>query len=293
LIGYLVEEIANVPFEQYCQDSIFIPLGMNETSWFLSNMDTNNIALPYYYSSGSYHSYGHYGLPNYPAGQLRTSAVQYVQHLITFMQKGQNDGIRILDSSTVELITTIQFPSVNVEQALLWIIYPWTIPGFGSHIFCGHSGSSLGGNTGMDYTLEIDNHVGVIVFANGGEGQGLNMIWDALYAYSSSIPTFVENGQATLSEYLLSQNYPNPFNSSCAIKYSIPKSSQVTLKIFDMLGEELETLVNEEKPVGTYEVNWNAANLPSGIYFYQLKVIDLSKKSRQSFMRTLKMVYIK
>ena len=286
MIGYLVEEIANVPFEQYCQDSIFIPLGMNETSWFLSNMDTNNIALPYYYSLGSYHSYGHYGLPNYPAGQLRTSAVQYAQHLIAFMQKEQNDGIRILDSSTVELITTIQFPSLNVQQALLWLIYPWTIPGFGSHIFCGHSGSSLGGNTGMDYTLDIDNQVGVIVFANGGEGQGLNMIWDALYAYSSTIPTFVENNEETATEFNLSQNFPNPFNPSTKISWQLPVSSWITLKIFDALGSEVETLVNEYQNSGNhsrlYIVN---SILPSGIYFYQLKAGD--------YVETKKMLLLK
>ncbi|MCU0344865.1 MAG: T9SS type A sorting domain-containing protein [Ignavibacterium sp.] len=87
------------------------------------------------------------------------------------------------------------------------------------------------------------------------------------------------------TEYLLSQSYPNPFNSSCAIKYSIPKLSQVSLKIFNTLGEEIETLVNEEKPVGTYELNWNAANLPSGVYFYQLKAGD--------FISTKKMILLK
>ena len=82
--------------------------------------------------------------------------------------------------------------------------------------------------------------------------------------------------------YKLSQNYPNPLNRSTTIKYSIPKSSQVILKIFNTLGEEIETLVNEEKPVGTYELNWNAANLPSGIYFYRLQAGD--------FVQTRKMI---
>jgi hypothetical protein len=86
-------------------------------------------------------------------------------------------------------------------------------------------------------------------------------------------------------EYMLSQNYPNPFNSSSVIKYSIPKSSQVTLKIFNALGEELVTLVNEEKSANTYEVNWNAANLPSGVYFYQLRA--------GSFVETKKMILLK
>jgi len=87
------------------------------------------------------------------------------------------------------------------------------------------------------------------------------------------------------AEFLLSQNYPNPFNPNTQIEYSIPKSSQVIVKIFNTLGEEIETLVNEEKPVGTYEVNWNAANLPSGVYFYRLQAGD--------FVQTRKMILLK
>lgn len=86
-------------------------------------------------------------------------------------------------------------------------------------------------------------------------------------------------------EFTLEQNYPNPLNPSTTIKYSIPTSSQVTLKIFNTLGQEIETLVNEEKPLGTYELNWNAANLPSGVYFYQLKA--------GPFVETKKMIILK
>ncbi len=73
------------------------------------------------------------------------------------------------------------------------------------------------------------------------------------------------------TEFSLLQNYPNPFNPSTKIKYSIPKSSNVVIQIFGILGNELETLVNEEKPAGSYEVVWNAAHQPSGIYFCQIK----------------------
>ena len=87
----------------------------------------------------------------------------------------------------------------------------------------------------------------------------------------------VQNEEGIIYSFNFDQNYPNPFNSSSTIKYSIPKSSQVSLKIFNTLGEELETLVNDEKTVGTYEVNWNVASLPSGVYFYQLKLEILSR----------------
>ena len=70
--------------------------------------------------------------------------------------------------------------------------------------------------------------------------------------------------------YQLSQNYPNPFNPSTTINFSIPKESRVTVKIFDILGQEVRTLVNEDKMPGNYRVNFNANNLSSGIYFYSI-----------------------
>ncbi|MEJ2104864.1 MAG: T9SS type A sorting domain-containing protein, partial [Ignavibacteriaceae bacterium] len=81
------------------------------------------------------------------------------------------------------------------------------------------------------------------------------------------------------------QNWPNPFNSSSVIRYAVPQSSNVIIKVYDILGNEIETLVNEEKPVGTYEITWTAVNLPSGAYFYQLKADD--------FIQTKKMMLIK
>jgi photosystem II stability/assembly factor-like uncharacterized protein len=101
-----------------------------------------------------------------------------------------------------------------------------------------------------------------------------------------------KNGIKTevISNYFLSQNYPNPFNPSTKIKFEIPDQNRndnaiVTLKIYDILGREIATLVNEEKPAGEYEVEFDGSNLTSGVYFYQLKA--------GSFVETRKMVLIK
>ncbi|MCU0414648.1 MAG: T9SS type A sorting domain-containing protein [Ignavibacteriaceae bacterium] len=96
----------------------------------------------------------------------------------------------------------------------------------------------------------------------------------------------------------LYQNYPNPFNPTTKIKYSIPPvgtqhAVSVQIKVYDVLGNEIETLVNEEKPAGTYEVTWYAEQLPTGVYFYQLKVVDPSTGSGQSFISTRKMLLLK
>jgi hypothetical protein len=85
--------------------------------------------------------------------------------------------------------------------------------------------------------------------------------------------------------FLLSQNYPNPFNPSTKISYQLPESGNVTLNIYDVLGNELAALVNDYKPAGNYDVDFNAVGLPSGVYFYRL--------TAGSFTETKKLILMK
>ena len=132
---------------------------------------------------------------------------------------------------------------------------------------------------------DFHGRYGFSVVDNAGNYYDLGRGYNFTLSYKM-IVTEVESEIGNVpGTYTLSQNYPNPFNPNTRIKYSIPKSSQVTLKIFNTLGEEIKTLVNEEKPVGIYELTWNAANLPSGVYFYQLKTGE--------YINTKKMVLLK
>ena len=147
-------------------------------------------------------------------------------------------------------------------------------------------GDSLGfwneGLTNLNVqALTLDNNGYVYV----GTGNG---VWRR----PLSEVTPVEGNQMTIpSNFNLSNNFPNPFNPSTKIKYSVPQSSQVQIKVYDVLGNEIETLVNEEKPAGTYELTWNASGVSakggyaSGVYFYQLKA--------GSFVETKKMLLLK
>jgi hypothetical protein len=109
--------------------------------------------------------------------------------------------------------------------------------------------------------------------------------------FDVSVLTSVDDSHqsSVLSNYFLSQNYPNPFNPSTKISWQSPVSSWQTIKVYDVLGDELATLVDEFKPAGSYEVEFNTSNIKhhpsSGIYFYQLKT--------GSFIQTKKMVLVK
>jgi hypothetical protein len=104
--------------------------------------------------------------------------------------------------------------------------------------------------------------------------------------------TQVIGGGERPKEFVLKQNYPNPFNPSATFRYSIPNESKVIIKVYDILGKEIETLVNEEKPAGTYELTWYAEQLPSGVYFYQLKATP-SGRQAGNFVQTKKMILLK
>jgi hypothetical protein len=124
---------------------------------------------------------------------------------------------------------------------------------------------------------------------NGGVGP-----WSEAFNFNIII-TDVEDEQQLPTEFALMQNYPNPFNPSTTIRYSIPsnvkgQTSNIILKVYDVLGNEVATLVNEEKPAGSYEIEFNVAQvsrpeLSSGIYFYKLQA--------GSYIATRKMVLLR
>jgi hypothetical protein len=102
---------------------------------------------------------------------------------------------------------------------------------------------------------------------------------------NTAIISTTEDGVYQIDDFNLSQNYPNPFNPTTRINYQISVAGLVSLRVYNLLGEVMETLVNEEKSAGNYNVEFNASRLPSGTYFYRLKV--------GSFIETKKMVLMK
>ncbi|PIP77600.1 MAG: hypothetical protein COW85_08045 [Ignavibacteria bacterium CG22_combo_CG10-13_8_21_14_all_37_15] len=103
-------------------------------------------------------------------------------------------------------------------------------------------------------------------------------------------PTFVEEVKNSAFGFLLEQNYPNPFNPSTTIKYSVPKNINnqsliINLKVYDALGREVATLVNEQKEPGFYKVEWNATNVASGIYFYRIQAGDYSQLRKMMVLK--------
>jgi hypothetical protein len=108
------------------------------------------------------------------------------------------------------------------------------------------------------------------------------------WRYNGTLPTISsveEIGGALPRSFELLQNYPNPFNPKTSFEFKVPSSMSVTLKIYDLLGREVATLVNEEVPAGNYRVQWDARDVPSGTYFYRLEANGQSLVRKMTLMK--------
>jgi hypothetical protein len=162
----------------------------------------------------------------------------------------------------VHVFSIVSLLFVNIFSQNQWIIYST-------------ANSGLPHNEVRD--LEIDNNGSIWIGTMGG----------GIAVYNETGIVSVDEGEFKKlpTDYFLFQNYPNPFNPTTRIKFDLPKSSHVLLRVFDLLGQEKTTLVDKELSSGYHEIEFDAGNLPSGIYFYRLEA--------EGFIQTKKMILVR
>jgi photosystem II stability/assembly factor-like uncharacterized protein len=218
-----------------------------------------------YISSDYGNTWNHIGANLY---DIRNHILSFFSNENIFVTAGD-----ILYSSTDTCNTWTPIATLNIQAGLCW-----------------SSGSSEGMLIGTE-------DLGVLVFSDEGDSLGpkneglinLNIHTLSLdnngYVYAgtengiwrrplSEIATSIEQEPTQPTEFILEQNYPNPFNPSTKISWQSPVGSHQTIKVFDVLGNEIATLVDEYKPAGRYEVEFDASRMASGIYFYKLRAGD-------------------
>jgi CubicO group peptidase (beta-lactamase class C family) len=159
LLGYLIEQLTNQTFEQYCQDNILTPLKMHNTSFHPDTLDKDRLATPYVRILRLYIPLRHYDY-NYvtAAGGVRSTLEDLSIFLLTHMNGGEYNGVRILEEETIELMHTIQYP--NSRYGLGWIINPKD----DGRTLEGHTGGAPGGTAFM--MMSNSESIGVIFFIN-------------------------------------------------------------------------------------------------------------------------------
>ena len=156
-------------------------------------------------------------------------------------------------------------------------------------------GDYSGMASGEERTITVFGVGPIDIYQDGFNDTGGSFWWYKSYLYGAVIDEIVYGDTSTVlginyenvqpDQFLLSQNYPNPFNPSTKINYQLPEISFVALKIYDVLGNEIATLVNEEKSAGSYEVEFSSKRLPSGIYFYQLRAGNYVETKKMVLLR--------
>ena len=187
LLGYLVELISGTPFDEYCEENIFKPLGMNGTSWRLEKSDPKTLAMPYRQCrcTREWEAVGHYGYPDYPNHSLRASAGELARFLAAMMNQGTLEDAKILQSQTVADMQSVCYRDFAPYQALGWF---YEDTGDGGKLI-GHGGADHGVLHRMFY--RPDREVGVILLTNGDPCRkalwNLVSIESRLFAYSDAL----------------------------------------------------------------------------------------------------------
>jgi CubicO group peptidase (beta-lactamase class C family) len=235
LIGLLVEQISGQSFNEYCNEYIFEPLEMNNSYWFLSEIENlDQVALPYQFIGGNGDTcfeigcgfydesnpcfcdlactdYGdccsdyedvcgedgtgsssdnlvehqNYGYSDYPSGQLRATSNDLAKFMAAYINNGIYNGVRILGADTVELIKTIHYPSVNMNQGLIWYYKD-----INERTLFGHNGGDIGSLTEM--FISFSDNLGVVLLSNSSN-------YDALIQIENSLLDFAEQTDFTVS----------------------------------------------------------------------------------------------
>jgi CubicO group peptidase (beta-lactamase class C family) len=218
LAGYLVEVISGIPFSEFCNNNIFDEICMTNTSWYLADFDTTNVARPYKWQAGQYVPYNHYGFADYPNGQLRSNITDMANFAITYLQNGSFNSQQILNSTSVNEMLTLQVPSIENTQGLNWYTEEIYLSGGGVITVWGHNGGEDG--VSADMYINPDNNIGIVALSNG-EGDNLYVV-DELYDYALSLNT---------------SGIGNPSCNTTEIT-DLYNTDKTLLKITDVLGRE-------------------------------------------------------
>jgi len=217
----------------------------------------------------------------------------YTTYVVTSVDRLHNESI-VTSSNTFQLNTVVpvELISFSTEATSGKILLTWQTAtetnNYGFEIerkfLDDHNWTTIGFKKGKGTTTELNEYYYSDI---------INTIDSRIIKYR--LKQIDYNGRYTYSneievmpvplKYSLEQNYPNPFNPTTTIKFNIAQNGFVSLKVFDILSNETATILNEEKPAGMYEINYDASALSSGVYFYQLKV--------NGFISLRKMIVIK
>jgi len=201
-----------------------------------------------------------------------------------------NNGCTVGDSGTILYTTNGGTTWTTQTSGTTNTLYGISFIDVNNGVAVGLKGTILnttnGGETWTTQKSGTTNILEGVYFSDANNGTAVGLNGTILHTTNGGV-TFIEEHQIyeIPTQFLLSNNWPNPFNPSTRITYTIPKRSDVSIKVFNLLGSEVTELVKSEMEAGGYDIEFNASNLPSGVYFYRIQA--------GNFIDTKKMILLK
>jgi CubicO group peptidase (beta-lactamase class C family) len=267
LAGYLVERVAQMPFDAYCNEHIFDRLCMRSTSWFLAGLDASQVARPHTYANGQYSTLEHYGFADYPDGQLRSNVNDLANFMLAFLQQGTFSSNQLLSAASVAEMLSAQVSGDEGVMGLNWYPEEIFLEDGGTVMLWGHNGGETGVST--DLYINPQNGIGVAVLSNG-EGDNLYVV-DALYNYALSLspsgaghPACASVSVEDAPKETSFTSYPNP--TTGVVRWTGDGIRSV--QVFNMQG----AMVEEAQPNGGNSID--LSELPQGLYTLRFRYLD-------------------
>ncbi len=241
LLALMVEQVNEQPFHAYCKENIFDPLCMDNTTFWWADVDQNNAAMPYDFINGQHVALDYYSIALYPSALIKTNVTELANFLLAYTGRGIVDGVQILESSSVDLLTPYDF---NTENLGWWNGTSWTFTfHFPDDEVWFHGGYMPGIRARLNYYP--DNGTGIIILTNG-EGQ-YGFIEEELAAnivnFATDQPLSLPCNTTSIADVTNSnvQVYPSPSDGVVHIEGETIQS----LEIFDMQGKKVLFKHNE------------------------------------------------
>ena len=213
--------------------------------------------------------------------------------LVMVWQQWEDDGagglVTVVGAGGAEVFMTDIWASTSGDGGATWSEPLWIAgtPGE-SDVFPNLPENLRENATGDSLIVDLlyfnDTNPGVSLFT-GGNDPSEGIWYYERVAIERPVTGIEDASTVKIGDFALAQNYPNPFNPSTKIEYSLKKASDVTLEIYNVVGQKVAVLVNERKPAGLYEVNFDASNLSSGLYFYTLKSGDVNLTRKMMLLK--------
>jgi CubicO group peptidase (beta-lactamase class C family) len=267
LTGYLVEVLTGIDFHLYAKDYLLTPLEMSRSTWFLSELNIDNLAIGYKYQLGNYIARPHRGHPAYPGFFLRSNALELANYVIMLLNHGAFNGQTILSNSAVDSMATIQVPYAQGYGLGLY-----TREDFGDRLVWGHNGGSIGGYAAQFYFCKEENS-GVVLTTNSE--QYLDELVEYMFDCADSLTTHIQVPQSFAFNVHIT---PNPVSKNCMLEFELSEPSPVSIQIFNSIGKNVSSCFgealpeNQVLPTGKHTIQWNTAQLREGIYFCRLQI---------------------